>query len=125
ELSVTISGRRHMLMPVQAPLASLRFRRIIQHPALLRLAKVRQMTNAYQTFAGANHTRYEHSLGTLETMRQYLMALLDQADFLDHLSSAKIETGLLCALFFSLTRFPYDNLFREIRGDEEALILPI
>jgi len=116
ELSTNLATNQKTLMPVEALVTTKRVRQLFKHPALLRLAKVPQITMAYQVFPGAGHSRYEHSLGTMETMRRYLINLVDQGDFLGHLSSDKIETALICALFSSLTRFPFSNVLAEIRG---------
>ncbi len=116
ELSTGLATNQKSLMPVEALVTTKRVRLLIKHPALLRLAKVSQITMAYQVFPGAGHSRYEHSLGTMETMRRYLINLVDQGDFLGHLSSDKIETALVAALFSSLTRFPFSNILAEIKG---------
>jgi len=116
ELSVRSAGSRGKLVPVEPLTITKRVRKLIAHPTLMRLARVNQLTTAYQTFPGAVHSRYEHSLGVLETMRRYILALLDQEQFLEHLSSRKIETALICALLWNITRFPFSNILHEIKG---------
>lgn len=111
ELSPGLTGKRRNLMPVESLSISERVGKIIHHPALLRLGNVPQLTMANQLFPGANHTRYEHSLGVMETIRRYLSALLDQDLFLEHLSIEKIETALISALLCNITRFPLSNIF--------------
>ena len=78
ELSTSVSGRGRRLMPVEALNTSPRTNKLVRHPAILRLAKVPQLTTVYQLFPGANHNRYEHSLGVMETVRRYILALLDE-----------------------------------------------
>ena len=116
ELSPGLTGKRRNLMPVESLSISWRVGKLIHHPALLRLGSVPQLTMANQLFPGANHTRYEHSLGVMETTRRYLTALLDQDLFLEHLSVEKIETALVCSLFSNITRFPLSNIFHEIKS---------
>jgi HD superfamily phosphohydrolase len=116
ELSPGLTGKRRNLMPVESLSISWRVSKLIHHPALLRLSSVPQITMANQLFPGANHTRYEHSLGTMETVRRYLTALLDQDLFLEHLSVEKIETALICGLLHNITRFPLSNIFHEIKS---------
>lgn len=116
ELSAGLTGKRRNLMPVESLSISWRVGKLIHHPALLRLASVPQITMANQLFPGANHTRYEHSLGVMETVRRYLTALLDQELFLEHLSVEKIETALICSLLHNITRFPLSNIFHEIKS---------
>src|SRR5581483_5216119 len=116
ELSPTLVTKNRRLMPVEPLATTARVRRLLWHPALLRLAKVPQLTAAPHVFPGAVHTRYEHSLGTMETMRRYLINLVGQDDFQEHLRPDKIETALLAALFSSLTKFPLSSVIREFRG---------
>jgi HD superfamily phosphohydrolase len=122
ELSPTLLTKKRRLMPVESLATTERVSLLTWHPALLRLAKVPQLTAARHTFPGAIHTRYEHSLGTMETMRRYLMNLVGQNSFQDHLNASKIETALLCSLFSSLLRFPFSTIIREIRGIPSNLI---
>jgi len=116
ELSSSLAGKARMLIPVEPLVTSDRIRRLIRHPAVLRLARVPQLTSANQVFPGGNHSRYEHSLGVMETTRRYLIALLDQEEFLEHLTTEKIETALICALLSSITRFPFSSIIHEIKG---------
>jgi HD superfamily phosphohydrolase len=121
ELSSAVSGKARKLMPIAPLLLTSRTRRLTEHPSLLRLAQVPQLTVAENVFPGAKHTRYEHSLGVMETTRRYLLALLDQPEFLGHLSKSQIETCLLCGLFWNITRFPFSNLIHEIKGRHQEL----
>lgn len=115
ELSASLSGKRRILMAVELPVTSERLRKLIRHPGLLRLSRVPQLTRVFQFFPSATHTRYEHSLGVMETLRKYLIALIDQEDFLEHLSREKIITALICALLSNITRFPFSNIVHEIK----------
>lgn len=122
ELSTTITGKVRKLMPIQSFATSPRFRRIMQHPGLMRLSRVPQLSTTLFAFPAATHTRYEHSLGTMETIRRYLVALLDQEDFLEHLSVPKIEVALLCGLLSNATRFPLSNLIHEVKQQNESVL---
>lgn len=120
ELSSSVSGTFRKLMPVEALTTSRRIQSLIQHPAVTRLEKVKQLTTANQVFPGATHSRYEHSLGVMETIRRYVIALIDQDEFLEHLSKEKIETALLCGLFSNISRFPMSNIVHEIKKKNES-----
>lgn len=51
-------------------------RKLLRTPPLRRLHHIRQMGLAYLAFPGANHTRYEHSLGTMHVAYR-LLELMD------------------------------------------------
>jgi HD superfamily phosphohydrolase len=121
ELSMGVGSGRQMMMPVEALTSTRRLHALVKHPAILRLAKVPQLTTAYQSHPGANHTRYEHTLGVLETMRRYLLSLLDEPEFLEHLTVRKIETGLVIAALSNITRFPLSNIIHEIRNRDKSM----
>ncbi len=122
ELSIQVGGTMRKLMPIEPLSSTKRVSKLIKHPAIIRLARVNQLTTAYQIFPGANHSRYEHSLGVMETIRRYVLALLDQEEFLEHLSSEKIETALLCGLLWNITRFPFSNVIHEIKQTNSELL---
>lgn len=121
ELSVGVGSGRRKMMPVEALTTTKRLNGLIRHPALLRLSFVPQLTTANQILPGANHTRYEHTLGVIETMRRYLLSLLDESDFLQHLSTKKIETAILAGALSCATRFPLSNVIHEIRDKDKQL----
>lgn len=122
ELSLQVGSSMRKLMPVEPLSSTRRVSKLIKHPAIMRLARVNQLTTAYQLFPGANHSRYEHSLGVMETIRRYVLALLDQEEFLEHLSAEKIETALLCGLLWNITRFPFSNVIHEIKHTNTELL---
>ena len=111
------------MMPVEALKATKRIDALVRHPAIARLLDVPQLTASNQILPGASHTRYEHALGTIETMRRYLLSLLDEREFLEHLSAQKIEVALVCSALLSSTRFPISNVIHEIRDKHKDLFL--
>jgi HD superfamily phosphohydrolase len=122
ELAGGFFGKVRNLVPVDPVTTSQRVREVAHHPAVMRLAKVPQLTTAYQLFPGANHTRYEHSLGTFETMRRYLIALLDHDVFLSRLSPEKIELALMYALLSNLTRFSFSGIIHETKPRNKSVL---
>lgn len=116
ELAPSLAGQQKKIIPVDSLIISDRVRKLMNHPAVLRLAKIHQLTTARYVFPGAMHTRYEHALGTMETMRRYVSALKDSPDFLTRFNPALIETALICALLANITRHPLRNVLGEIKG---------
>lgn len=120
ELSNGIGRGVRKMMPVEALKASDRLDILVRHPAIFRLSYVSQLTTANYILPGSTHTRYEHTLGVLETMRRYLISLLDEKEFLEHFSVARVEIALIAAAFSSMTRFPLSNVIHEMRGRDKA-----
>jgi HD superfamily phosphohydrolase len=48
---------------------------LIEHPYFQRLRRIRQLGLSYLVFPGANHSRFEHALGTVHLMRQAISVL--------------------------------------------------
>lgn len=120
ELSNGIGRGVRKMMPVEALKASDRLDVLVRHPAIFRLSRVPQLTTSNYILPGSTHTRYEHTLGVLETMRRYLISLLDEKEFLEHFSVARVEIALIAAAFSSMTRFPLSNVIHEMRGRDKS-----
>lgn len=120
ELSNGIGTGIRRMMPVEPLKATLRLNDLVKHPAIFRLSRVPQLTTANHILPGSGHTRYEHTLGTLETMRKYLLSLLDEREFLRYFGVEKIETALVCAALSSATRFPLSNIIHEMRARDKT-----
>ena len=58
-------------IPLNTPL-----KKILAHPAFLRLKSIRQLSFSQQVYPGANHTRFEHSIGVYHLMKLILQRIL-------------------------------------------------
>ncbi|NEX13819.1 MAG: phosphohydrolase [Prosthecochloris sp.] len=58
-------------IPLNTPL-----KKILSHPAFLRLKGIRQLSFAQQVYPGANHTRFEHSIGVYHLMKLILQRIV-------------------------------------------------
>ncbi|HJK38378.1 MAG TPA: HD domain-containing protein, partial [Methanocorpusculum sp.] len=74
---------------------------LVDSPALQRLHHIRQLGFAYLVYPGANHTRFEHSLGAM-----HLASLLCR-----HLGFGTAETRTICcaALLHDIGHGPYSH----------------
>lgn len=54
--------------------------KIIDTPEMQRLRYVRQLDMTYLIFPGANHTRFEHSLGTMKVTKELVSAIYGKED---------------------------------------------
>lgn len=118
ELSET-DGTWKKLIPIKPVLLTHRIDKIIEHPMMLRLKKVPQLLMGSTVFPGANHTRYEHALGTYENMRLVLIQLLKKHNFLKMLDRRTLESALLAALLANITRFPFSFAIHEIKNTDK------
>lgn len=115
ELSEASSNITSFLIPCGCVMLSRRIRKLIKHYSMLRLMDVPQLLEGATTFPGANHTRYEHSLGIYELMRRAILALLRNRDYVNSLSEKHVVLALLGALLSSLANFPYSYAVQELR----------
>ena len=77
-----------------------------------RLRRIRQLGMAHLTYPGADHSRYAHSLGVLETTRKFLMRLSKQVD----LGIEERRTCLVASLLHDLGHGPYSHVFERVTG---------
>jgi HD superfamily phosphohydrolase/serine/threonine protein kinase len=76
-----------------------RVKQIMISAPLLRLRNHRQLATVHHVFPGAEHTRWEHALGTFEAVLQHIRALYaDRSSVFFRLDSSKLDvTALMLA----------------------------
>lgn len=116
ELTDNHPGARTRLLPVEQVSTSVRVRQILEHAAILRLKRVPQLLFGSAVFPGANHSRYEHTLGTYQVMRRYLRAMLDDDQFLAQGGTDIVELGLVSATLANSVRFPLSGAIHELKS---------
>jgi HD superfamily phosphohydrolase len=103
-------------------------RRIVDTPEFQRLRGVKQLGPTNFIFPGANHTRFEHSLGAYYLSLRYLERLLDLPEANDLLRpvdlpetndlsrpyDTSIKYVLLSALLHDIGHYPYSHWIEEI-----------
>ena len=63
--------------PINGPIkVDSNFISIIDSPEFQRLRGIKQLGMCYLVFPGANHTRFEHSLGTMKLVRRRKLAII-------------------------------------------------
>ncbi len=92
-------------------------KKIIDSPHFQRLRRIKQMAVAYLVYPGANHTRFEHCLGTC-----YLAGEMAKALGLD---SEEVEKARLYGLVHDIGHTPFshdgEEVVKEIIGDHEEI----
>ncbi len=80
---------------------------VIQHPYFQRLRNIRQLGLTHLVYPGAQHTRFQHSLGAMHLMQQALDTLRDKdADITDE----EYEATLLAILLHDIGHAPFSHL---------------
>jgi uncharacterized protein len=102
-------------IPLSAPL-----KKILAHPSFLRLKGIRQLSFAQQVYPGANHTRFEHSIGVYHLMKMILqrmvsnplaLALQDERLQFD---DETCRTLLATCLLHDIGHYPHAHVLEEI-----------
>lgn len=84
--------------------------KIIDLPLFQRLRRIRQLSGAHLTYPGAQHSRFEHSLGVLHVAGQTADALKESG----YLNSDQIDNIRLAALLHDVGHGPFSHLFEEV-----------
>lgn len=89
---------------------------IIDKADFQRLRGVRQLGPAIFVYPGANHTRFEHSLGTCDMALRYIEKLINQLDFkvLCNPIDESIKLIILSSLLHDIGHYPYSHWIEEV-----------
>ena len=84
--------------------------KIIDSPIFQRLRRIRQLSGAHLTYPGAQHTRFEHSLGTMHIAGQAGLGLKEK----NSLTSNDVDNLRLAGLLHDIGHGPFSHLFEEV-----------
>jgi HD superfamily phosphohydrolase len=83
-----------------------------------RLRRIRQLGMASLAYPGADHSRYSHSVGVMETARK----MLEQLGRSFYISEEELTVCLSAALLHDLGHGPFSHVFERVSGvDHEVL----
>ena len=91
--------------------------KIIDNPVFQRLRRIRQLSGAHLTYPGAQHTRFEHSLGVMHIAAQAGQTLQEKGI----LKSDDIENLRLGALLHDIGHGPFSHLFDEVLQQKKKI----
>ena len=83
---------------------------IIDNPIFQRLRRIRQLSGAHLVYPGAQHTRFEHSLGVMHIAGQVGQVLQEKGI----VNSNDIENIRLAALLHDIGHGPFAHIFEEV-----------
>lgn len=98
-----------------------RLESVINHPALQRLKREKQLGMLDNVFPTANHTRFQHTLGTYHAVTQYITALYYDPDnpvFRVLFDEIQCATALIAALCHDLGQTAYGHELEEVDKEE-------
>jgi HD superfamily phosphohydrolase len=97
---------------------------LIEHPFLQRLRRIKQLGFSYLVFPGANHSRFEHALGTTHLMRQAISVLrLKGIEITDEEADAVTVAILLHDIGHAPFSHVLENTLVDIQHEEVSLLL--
>jgi HD superfamily phosphohydrolase/uncharacterized protein YjbK len=97
-----------------------KFKAVIDTREFQRLRRIKQLATANLVFPAANHTRFEHCIGTFHVMRQIVNHFIDFFRKLDDsiiLDKNDIDALLLAALLHDVGHGPFSHAFEQAMGD--------
>lgn len=102
-------------IPLSTPL-----KKILAHPSFLRLKGIRQLSFAQQVYPGANHTRFEHSIGVYHLMKMILQRMVSNPLALElqderlQFDDQTCRTLLATCLLHDIGHYPHAHVLEEI-----------
>lgn len=90
---------------------------IIDNPIFQRLRRIRQLSGAHLTYPGAQHTRFEHSLGVMHIAGQAGHALKER----EILKIDDIDNLRMAALLHDIGHGPFSHLFEEVIQEKRKI----
>ena len=81
--------------------------RIINHPYIQRLNRIRQLGLAFYVYPGAVHTRFHHSLGAMYLMNEAILQLRSKGN---EITEKEAEAVLVCILLHDIGHGPFSHV---------------
>jgi len=91
--------------------------KIIDNPIFQRLRRIRQLSGAHLTYPGAQHTRFEHSLGVMHIAGRASQTLQEKGV----LNADDIDSIRLAALLHDIGHGPFSHLFEEVLQQKKKI----
>ncbi|NQU85841.1 MAG: HD domain-containing protein [Mariniphaga sp.] len=97
---------------------------LIEHPIFQRLRRIKQLGLTFQVFPGANHTRFEHALGSAYLMRQAISSLRNKGHII---TEEEAEAVTIAILLHDIGHGPFshvmENSLVHISHEEISILL--
>lgn len=98
---------------------------LIQHPYFQRLARIKQLGMSYLVYPGAQHTRFQHSLGAMYLMEEAIAQLRSRGN---EITDEEADAVLAAILLHDIGHAPFSHvlentLTQEISHEEISLLM--
>lgn len=97
---------------------------LIEHPIVQRLRNIKQLGLSYLVFPGANHSRFEHALGTIHLMRQTISTLRIKGH---EITDEEADAVTIAILLHDIGHAPFSHVLENtlvgIQHEEISLLL--
>lgn len=90
---------------------------IIDTPIFQRLRRIRQLSGAHITYPGAQHTRFDHSIGAMHLAKLAAKRLATNMD----IKPQYIEEIKIAALLHDIGHGPFSHLFEEVLAERRNI----
>lgn len=90
---------------------------IIDSPIFQRLRRIRQLSGAHITYPGAQHTRFDHSIGAMHLAKLAAKKLATNMD----IKPQYIEEIKIAALLHDIGHGPFSHLFEEVLAERRNI----
>lgn len=68
---------------------------IVNHPTIQRLSRIKQLGLASMVYPGAQHTRFQHSLGAFHLMSEAILSLSQKGVFIFDSEAEAVQAAIL------------------------------
>ncbi len=125
-MSLHQTGSLVRIPPAQDVPLSRRVRRIIDTAPMRRLSSISQLGMVSLVYPGANHSRFEHSLGVYDNALRVLARFASDPDVANMADTRLAESFLLAALLHDVGHWPFCHPIEDMRlkdlGEHETRI---
>ena len=92
---------------------------IVRHPLLQRLTRIKQVGLSSVVYPGAQHTRFQHSLGAFHLMSEAITQLASKGNFIFDSEAEAVQAAIL---LHDIGHGPFSHVLEDtiVKGDERA-----
>ena len=90
---------------------------IVRHPLLQRLTRIKQVGLSSVVYPGAQHTRFQHSLGAFHLMSEAITQLASKGNFIFDSEAEAVQAAIL---LHDIGHGPFSHVLEEQRDERPA-----